>query len=100
MPFDMQAYLKELTTTAAVSDDDRKVFEKYLTTPAAVKFVEEHQLRQSDYDKNYSKLKEEKTALETEKQTVAALQQQLAGKEPGWTKEKQRLADELVAARG
>lgn len=100
MPFNTKAYLDELVKAGAVSDEDRKVLEKYFKDDNAglVKYLEENQLRQSEFSRLTDSMKQEKAALESEKANITKLQQQLASKEPGWTQEKQNLANKITAA--
>jgi len=96
---DINGYLSELYKTGAIPEEDQKVFAKYYAKPELVKFVEEGQLRQSDFSRQQDQLKAEKQALEDEKKTVAALQVEAENKATNTVAQNKKIANDLVKTR-
>lgn len=89
MPFDVQAWLKELAADGSLSDQELGTLQASLSKPQVVKRLEEGQLRQADYSRAMNSLREKETA-------TANLQAELVQ----WKKDQEKVIQKANATVG
>ena len=98
IPEEVQSWLD----ASPFTDEVKKALAKEFEDEQKAKYGRDSILSRSDYsrkmDELTNKMKAEQAEIEKQKDSLNRLQQQLAEKEPGWTKEKQNLTDKITKA--